>query len=44
MLGLEWVRPFATGEVCVNYLDAEEGTRIRAAYSDNYGRARRPEE
>lgn len=32
------VEPFATGEVYVNHLDAEEGTRIRAAYSDNYGR------
>jgi FAD/FMN-containing dehydrogenase len=42
---IEWTRefwtavePFATGEVYVNHLDAEEGTRIRAAYSDNYGR------
>ena len=32
------VEPFATGEVYVNHLDAEEGARIRAAYSDNYGR------
>ena len=32
------VEPFATGEVYVNHLDAEEGTRIKAAYSDNYGR------
>ena len=32
------VEPFATGEVYVNHLDAEEGTRIRAAYSDNYER------
>ena len=32
------VEPFATGEVYVNHLDAEESTRIRAAYSDNYGR------
>jgi FAD/FMN-containing dehydrogenase len=32
------VKPFATGEVYVNHLDAEEGTRIRAAYSDNFGR------
>ncbi|HEX3418751.1 MAG TPA: FAD-binding oxidoreductase, partial [Stellaceae bacterium] len=32
------VEPFATGEVYVNHLDAEEGTRIRAAYSDNFGR------
>ena len=32
------VEPFATGEVYVNHLDAEEATRIRAAYSDNYGR------
>jgi hypothetical protein len=31
------VEPFATGEVYVNRLDAEEGTRIRAAYSDNFG-------
>jgi FAD/FMN-containing dehydrogenase len=27
------VEPFATGAVYVNHLDAEEGTRIRAAYS-----------
>ena len=27
------VEPFATGEVYVNHLDAEEATRIRAAYS-----------
>jgi FAD/FMN-containing dehydrogenase len=32
------VEPFATGEVYVNHLDAEEATRIRAAYSTNYGR------
>ena len=32
------VEPFATGEVYVNHLDAEEATRIRAAYSDNYER------
>jgi hypothetical protein len=32
------VEPFATGEVYVNHLDAEEATRIRAAYSENYGR------
>ena len=32
------VEPFATGEVYVNHLDAEEGTRIKAAYSDNFGR------
>jgi FAD/FMN-containing dehydrogenase len=32
------VEPFATGKVYVNHLDAEEGTRIRAAYSDDYGR------
>jgi FAD/FMN-containing dehydrogenase len=32
------VEPFATGQVYVNHLDAEEGTRIRAAYSDNFGR------
>jgi FAD/FMN-containing dehydrogenase len=42
---IEWTRafwtavePFATGEVYVNHLDAEEATRIRAAYSNNYGR------
>ena len=32
------VEPFATGAVYVNHLDAEEATRIRAAYSENYGR------
>jgi len=32
------VEPFATGEVYVNHLDAEEGTRIKAAYSQNYER------
>jgi FAD/FMN-containing dehydrogenase len=32
------VEPFATGEVYVNHLDAEEATRIRAAYSGNYDR------
>jgi FAD/FMN-containing dehydrogenase len=32
------VEPFASGEVYVNHLDAEEGTRIQAAYSHNYGR------
>jgi FAD/FMN-containing dehydrogenase len=32
------VEPFATGEVYVNHLDAEEGTRIRAAYGKNYDR------
>jgi FAD/FMN-containing dehydrogenase len=32
------VEPFATGEVYVNHLDAEEATRIRAAYSGNYER------
>ena len=32
------VEPFASGQVYVNHLDAEEGTRIRAAYSDNFGR------
>jgi FAD/FMN-containing dehydrogenase len=32
------VEPFATGEVYVNHLDAEEGTRIKAAYSQNYAR------
>jgi FAD/FMN-containing dehydrogenase len=32
------VEPFATGRVYVNHLDAEEGTRIRAAYGGNYDR------
>ena len=33
------VEPFASGQVYVNHLDAEEGTtRIRAAYSRNYDR------
>jgi hypothetical protein len=32
------VEPFASGEVYVNHLDAEEGTRIQAAYSHNYER------
>ncbi|HEU0215649.1 MAG TPA: FAD-binding oxidoreductase [Stellaceae bacterium] len=32
------VEPFASGKVYVNHLDAEEGARIGAAYSDNYGR------
>ncbi len=32
------VEPFATGEVYVNHLDAEEATRIRGAYSRNYER------
>jgi FAD/FMN-containing dehydrogenase len=32
------VEPFATGEVYVNHLDGEEGTRIRAAYGKNYDR------
>src|SRR6516164_7203232 len=32
------VEPFATGEVYVNHLDAEEATRIRAAYSRGYAR------
>ena len=32
------VEPFATGEVYVNHLDAEEATRIRAAYSRGYER------
>jgi FAD/FMN-containing dehydrogenase len=44
---IEWTRafwtavePFASGAVYVNHLDAEEGTRIRAAYSssDSYQR------
>jgi FAD/FMN-containing dehydrogenase len=32
------VEPFASGEVYVNHLDAEEGTRIQAAYSHSYER------
>jgi FAD/FMN-containing dehydrogenase len=32
------VEPFASGEVYVNHLDAEEATRIRAAYTRNYDR------
>ena len=32
------VEPFATGAVYVNHLDAEEGTRIRAAYGKRYDR------
>ena len=32
------MEPFASGEVYVNHLDPEGGTRIRAAYSDNFGR------
>jgi FAD/FMN-containing dehydrogenase len=32
------VEPFATGEVYVNHLDAEESARIGAAYSGNFGR------
>jgi hypothetical protein len=32
------VEPFATGEVYVNHLDAEEATRIRAAYGPGYER------
>ena len=32
------VKPFATGEVYVNHLDAEEATRIRAAYGHGYER------
>ena len=32
------VEPFASGDVYVNHLDAEEGTRIRAAYRHNYDR------
>jgi hypothetical protein len=35
--GLTAVEPFATGEAHVKHLDAEEGTRIPAAYSDNFG-------
>jgi hypothetical protein len=30
------VEPIATGEVYVNHLDAEEGTRVKAAYSQNH--------
>jgi FAD/FMN-containing dehydrogenase len=32
------VEPFASGEVYVNHLDAEEAGRITGAYSRNYGR------
>jgi len=32
------VEPFATGDVYVNHLDAEEATRIRAAYGGHYDR------
>src|SRR6516165_2797081 len=32
------VEPFASGEVYVNHLDAEEATRIRAAYGPGYER------
>jgi len=32
------VEPFAIGEAYVNEPDAEEATRIRVAYSDNFGR------
>ena len=32
------VEPFASGQVYVNHLDAEEGTRIRAAYTHGYER------
>jgi FAD/FMN-containing dehydrogenase len=32
------VEPFASGQVYVNHLDAEEGTRIRAAYGPGYER------
>jgi FAD/FMN-containing dehydrogenase len=32
------VEPFASGDVYVNHLDAEEATRIRAAYSHGYER------
>ncbi len=32
------VEPFASGEVYVNHLDAEEAGRIRAAYHHNYDR------
>ena len=32
------VEPFASGDVYVNHLDAEEATRIRAAYGPDYER------
>jgi len=32
------VEPFSTGEVYVNHLDAEEGARIKGAYSGSYER------
>jgi FAD/FMN-containing dehydrogenase len=32
------VEPFASGQVYVNHLDAEEGTRIKAAYTHGYER------
>src|SRR5215470_14485802 len=32
------VEPFASGDVYINHLDAEEATRIRAAYSHGYER------
>ncbi|MGC2198760.1 MAG: FAD-binding oxidoreductase, partial [Stellaceae bacterium] len=32
------VEPFASGQVYVNHLDAEEGTRIKAAYTEGYER------
>jgi FAD/FMN-containing dehydrogenase len=32
------VEPFSTGGVYVNHLDAEEATRVRAAYGSNYER------
>lgn len=41
----QWVRdchaaisPYASGEFYVNYLDSDEGDRIRAAFGDNYDR------
>jgi hypothetical protein len=34
------VEPFATGEVYVNHLDAEEAARITAAYSNTNSYAR----
>ena len=32
------MEPFASGDVYVNHLDAEEATRIRAAYGPGYER------
>jgi FAD/FMN-containing dehydrogenase len=33
--------PFATGGAYVNFLTADEGDRVRAAYGSNYGRLAR---